>query len=173
MALKRFSLVSSGGTIDKTCKENDNLLCVGPSFAAKFLSSKSGLSSPEAVVESVRKDSLLMSGDDRETLLRDVLGVPSSSVLVTHGTDTMDVTSDFLSAELARIGSDKVVVMTGAMTPASIDMEFAVANVSFACGLLVSGGLSPGVYLAFDGDVFPAGEFEKDKGHRCFRRKRK
>jgi len=114
----------------------------------------------------MQKDSLDMTEQDRETILRVVAdALPSSdAVIVVHGTDTLSKTGDSLHAGLENLSIP--VILTGAMRPYEFRDSDAQQNVTEA--LLAARLLPAGVYtvlhnriLSFPGVVKDrrAGEF--------------
>src|SRR5262249_40380372 len=111
---------------------------------------------PFEILEALRKDSLDLTDDDRDSLFRQVAGVKSSRVVMTHGTDTMTVT-----AEKLRSIPGKTIVLTGALMPA----RFSESDASFNLGMAFATVqvAPPGVYIVMNGEVFPAGTVRKDR----------
>jgi len=95
----------------------------------------------------MRKDSLDMTADDRQ-LVRDRIEASDSRLfLITHGTDTMPETAKTLAGL-----TDKVIVLTGSMTPARFRASDAEFNIGCAVGALFS--QPAGVFIAMNGRVF-------------------
>ncbi len=95
-------------------------------------------------------DSLEMTDTDREIIGHNCKRSQFDKILITHGTDTMVKTAEFL----ANYGlSDKTVVLTGAMVPyafgTSSDGFF---NLGSALAFLQT--LPPGVYVVMNGRYF-------------------
>jgi len=104
-------------------------------------------------------DSLEISDLDRENILNNCRRVATDQILITHGTDTMEVTA----AYLAKAGiKDKTIVLTGAMIPyafgSSSDGFF---NLGSALAFVQS--LPPGVYVAMNGRYFTWEEVRKNR----------
>jgi L-asparaginase len=76
-------------------------------------------------------DSLHMTDDHRQDVLRACREAPESSLVVVHGTDTMAETARVLGQ--AELG--KTVVFTGAMIPYSVQGSDALFNLGFALAL--------------------------------------
>lgn len=96
-------------------------------------------------------DSLDMTDTDRQILAHSCRSCQHDKILITHGTDTMVKTAEFLAhANL----SDKTIILTGAMVPyafgTSSDGFF---NLGSALAFLQT--LPPGVYVAMNGRYFP------------------
>ena len=98
------------------------------------------------LINIIHKDSLEMNEDDRTLMLQTIEQSDASKVLIIHGTDTMDVTANFLSLHVKH----KVVVLTGAMVPFSIDTVEATVNFSMALGSLHVRSEN-GIYIAMHG----------------------
>jgi L-asparaginase len=103
-----------------------------------------------------RKDSLEMTADDRAAIRRACEEAPENLILVTHGTDTMCETAEALDGI-----PGKTIVLTGALAPARFRVTDAVFNLGLALGAVQS--MAPGVYLAMNGTVFPAGKVRKNR----------
>jgi len=113
----------------------------------------------------IYKDSLEMDDADRETLGEAVRSVGDSSVVVVHGTDTMDLSA----AHLASLELEKVIVLTGAMVPFSIDPVEATANLAMAMGL-AQANERRGVYICMQGIFAPFEQIRKNREEGTFER---
>jgi len=110
----------------------------------------------------IYKDSLEFSDKDRQELLEAVRNIDGPVVIV-HGTDTMDVSAQFLAKNL----TDRLVVFTGAMVPFSIDPVEASANLTLAIAAArLLGGR--GVYIAMHGLVAPYHQIYKNRNKGIF-----
>jgi L-asparaginase len=85
--------------------------------------------------------------------------------VITHGTDTVTETA----AALQSI-TGKSMVLTGALSPARFKSTDAVFNVGMAVAAVQL--VSPGVYIAMNGEVFAAGEVVKNRDANRFERVR-
>jgi L-asparaginase len=91
----------------------------------------------------------------------DAIGAhPEADVIVSHGTDTMAYTGAALSQALA--GSGRRVILCGAMVPLGMQGD-AEANLDLAID--AARAAAPGVWLAFDGRLWPAGALVKTDSH--------
>ena len=106
----------------------------------------------------IHKDSLDMSEEDRELIVQTIQASSAIRVLIVHGTDTMDVTATFLALHV----KDKIISLTGAMVPFSIDTVEATANFMMALGDLHVREKN-GVYLAMHGAVASHGNIYKNR----------
>ena len=95
-------------------------------------------------------DSLEITDLDRENIVNNCRGIDTNQVIITHGTDTMVKTAEYLAK--ANI-QGKTIVLTGAMIPyafgSSSDGFF---NLGSALAFVQS--LPPGVYVAMNGRYF-------------------
>lgn len=148
-------IFSCGGTIDKVYFDAQSEFEVGePQIDEIFQRANIGF---EYSVESLmRKDSLDMVASDRELLRKRIADSPRHHFLVTHGTDTMPLTAQHLLGL-----AEKVIVLTGSMTPARFQHTDAEFNIGLAVGALVS--QPPGVYVAMNGLVFPGDRVRKNR----------
>jgi L-asparaginase len=154
--------ITTGGTIDKIYFDAISQFEVGDSQVRHIL--QEGLARFDFdVVPLFQKDSLEMTDDDRATL-RDYIAADDATLyVITHGTDTMTETADFLG-EL----EDKSIVLTGALSPARFRSSDAVFNIGMAVAAVQL--VSPGVYIAMSGQVFPAGKVRKNRDENRFER---
>jgi len=106
----------------------------------------------------IYKDSLDMDAEDRKMIANIIKESTEKKFLIVHGTDTMDLTAEFLS----EIFSDKSIVLTGAMRPFSIDPIEASFNLGMAIGFLNNSDES-GVFLCMSGYVRAVGQIEKNR----------
>jgi len=106
----------------------------------------------------IHKDSLEMTEEDRELIVKTIQTSSCRKVLIVHGTDTMDVTATFLALHI----KDKVITLTGAMVPFSISTVEATSNFMMALGDMMSREKN-GVYLAMHGAVAIHGSIYKNR----------
>lgn len=156
----RIRVIATGGTIDKVYFDAASTYEVGEPQIGPLL--RDSNVTFDFVVESVlQKDSLAMTDADRALIRTRVEASPENLILITHGTDTMTQTA----ARLEGL-KDKVIVLTGAMQPARFRDSDAVFNVGCAIGALQA--LAPGVYIAMNGVVAPAGTVKKNRAQSRF-----
>ena len=147
--------ITTGGTIDKIYFDALSQFEVGDSLVKHILTD--GLVEFDYdIVPILQKDSLEMTDEDRQTLYDVIAKDDSKHFIITHGTDTMPETADKL-ADL----SGKTIVLTGALTPARFRTTDAVFNIGMAVAAVQA--CEPGVYIAMNGQVFPAGEVRKNR----------
>lgn len=165
--MKKLIVLTTGGTIEKVYDEADGALKNGPSIFRENILSHLRLPNYEIqVYEVFSKDSLDIDAEGRAFLKQAVSlelnrGIP---LLIIHGTDTMDVSAEYLKDE---IGAPAVpVVFTGAMKPIQMRDSDALQNVAEA--ILATQLLKPGFYISFHGEVFEAGRCVKDRQRMTF-----
>ena len=87
-----ITVVTTGGTIDKLYFDALSEYQVGESVVRKLLAI-GNVRYPFEIIEALRKDSLELTDADRDDLYRRVAALPTSRVVMTHGTDSMAVTA--------------------------------------------------------------------------------
>jgi L-asparaginase len=102
-------------------------------------------------------DSLDMDDDDRAVILGQCRKCPSERIVVTHGTDTLEVTARLLGEAI----TDKTVVLTGAMIPFAFGSSDGLFNLGSALAFAQS--LPHGVYVAMNGRCFAWDNVRKNK----------
>src|SRR5262245_19518890 len=110
----RIAILTTGGTIEKTYDETDGSLRNVRSVLGVILE---GLRLPDLVfthVPVMKKDSLDMTAEDRDTILGAVKAALGAhdGILVIHGTDTLSETGHHLQQNLKELSIP--VVLTGA-----------------------------------------------------------
>jgi L-asparaginase len=156
----RIRFLTTGGTIDKVYFDALSQFEVGDSPIKQVLTD--GLVDIEYdIVPLLQKDSLEMTDADRQHLHEFVAGDDAERYVITHGTDTMPETAEVL-ADI----SAKTIILTGALTPARFRSTDAVFNIGMA--VAAAQVCAPGVYIAMNGQVFPAGEVRKNRAENRF-----
>ena len=102
-------------------------------------------------------DSLQMTDENRQLILRRCAECPEDRIVITHGTDTMEQTA----AVLGRSMSNKVIVLTGAMVPYQFGSSDGMFNLGTA--LAFAQALPHGVYVAMNGQCFPWDRVRKNR----------
>ena len=152
--------ITTGGTIDKIYFDDLSRFEVGKSQIQHVLT-EGRVEFDYEVTSLLQKDSLEMTDEDRLKLRDFIAGDEASRYIVTHGTDTMPETADALDGL-----DDKTIVLTGALTPARFKTTDAIFNVGMAVAAVQTA--EPGVYIAMNGQVFPAGEVRKNRSENRF-----
>jgi len=99
-----------------------------------------------------------MTNHDRLELLGTINLSSYQNIIVVHGTDTMDITAEYLAeAEL-----EKTILITGAMVPYSIDPVEATANLCAAYGYLQTLD-KEGVFISMNGLFASSEKLKKNR----------
>jgi L-asparaginase len=149
-----ITIFTTGGTIDKTYFDQKSTYQVGEPQASGVLE-RANVVVDYDVTSIMQKDSLDLDDSDREIIREAIVAERSGRIIVTHGTDTMIATAEFLQNI-----PDKTVVLTGSMYPAQYRDSDAVFNLG--CALVGAQILRPGVYIAMNGRIFDPGTSVKN-----------
>jgi L-asparaginase len=154
----KITIINTGGTFNKRYNPLKGLLEVPSDNLAldKILASCHNVEFE--IKNIVSKDSLDMNDEDRQIITDAIKKSTNDKIIVIHGTDTVDLTSEFLYKEI----DNKKIVFTGAMVPISIDEVEATMNFSLALGFL-SANVDNGIYIAMHGVVVAHSKLKKDK----------
>lgn len=147
-------VVTTGGTIDKVYFDARSHYEVGESVVDDVLR-QARVRHPWTLLPVLRKDSLELDDADRAAIRAAIEAQPAHRVVVTHGTDTMTATARVL-ADLP----GRTIVLTGSLAPARFAETDAIFNVGMAFAAAQT--LPEGVYIAMNGQVFPAAAVRKD-----------
>ena len=153
--MTNLQIFTTGGTIDKVYFDALSEFQVGESPLAAILR-EANVGFDYALTSLMRKDSLELTDTDRDAIKDAVTACTCDRILITHGTDTMAQTGQHLMP-----CPDKTIILTGAMQPARLRSTDAIFNVGFA--IAAARLQPPGVYLAMNGQVFPADQVRKDR----------
>lgn len=148
-------IITTGGTIDKVYFDAKGGYEVGAPMVHEILS-RAHVPGPVTVTELLRKDSLELTDQDRTAIRTAIAAADDPQVIITHGTDTMVET-----AQVLRDLPGRTIVLTGALQPG----RFMDSDASFNLGMAVAAVqiLAPGVWLAVNGRVYPAGSVRKNR----------
>lgn len=144
--MQKILIINTGGTFNKVYNPLKGELEVPKDGIAPEAILRYFYNTNYKLINIIHKDSLEMNEDDRILMLQTIEQSDASKVLIIHGTDTMDITARFLGLHVKH----KVVVLTGAMVPFSIDTVEATANFSMALGSLHVRDEN-GIYIAMHG----------------------
>jgi len=159
----KVTIINTGGTFNKRYNPIKGQLEVPSDSIALDKILASCFNVEYEVINIVSKDSLDMTDIDRELIVNSVKNSKNENIIIIHGTDTVDLTSQFLRKQI----SDKKIVFTGAMIPMSIDEVEATMNFSQALGFL-SANVENGIYLAMHGVVLDASKLIKNRAEGKF-----
>ena len=170
MKKRRITLITTGGTIEKTYDEHSGELVNRRSIVRTMLRRLRLENAEVSIVELMSKDSLHLNAADREKIVAAVRTFASigddeqNSVVVLHGTDTLDITGQIIQEKLPDL---KVpVVLTGAIRPFSMKRSDALQNLTEA--ILSTAFLPAGVYCVAHGQVLPFPGVRKDRERQTF-----
>ncbi len=156
-------ILTTGGTIDKVYFDAKSDYQVGNTIIGTLMD-QAQVTHPYEVREVLQKDSLEFTDADRELIWDEIVKHDTTKVVITHGTDTMTETAQYLQDI-----PDKTIVMTGSLAPARFQSSDAMFNVGMAIAAVQV--LDYGVYLAMNGTVFNASEVIKNPETNSFERK--
>jgi len=152
--------ITTGGTIDKIYFDAMSQFEVGDSQIQHILT-EGLVSFDHDIVAMFQKDSLELTDDDRNELCRFIKDDDATHYVISHGTDSMAKTAAALRDIVG-----KRIVLTGALTPARFKTTDAVFNVGMAVAAVQT--VEPGVYVAMSGQVFTAGDVQKNRAENRF-----
>ena len=153
--MNKILFIQTGGTIDKDYPKKTGGYAFEiekPAFARILRKVNFADFSTESAC---RKDSQDITDEDRNNLLKICQNAVENKIIITHGTDTIIETANFLKAV-----KNKTIVLTGAFLPERFQESDAEFNIGFAMG--ICSAISSGVYIAIGGKVFPADRCVRD-----------
>ena len=157
---KTIAVLTTGGTFDKIYFDAKSKFEIGDSIVSALLD-QGVVNHPYEITEIMRKDSLELGEKEREQIRNAVKATGTNLVVITHGTDTMTETAEYLGDF-----PEKVIVLTGALSPARFSDTDALFNLGMAFGAVQS--KSPGVYIAMNGTIFDARHVKKNRALNTF-----
>jgi L-asparaginase len=158
--MKKLLIVTTGGTIDKIYFDDMSDYQIGEPLIGQILEQLQ-VGFEFEVKAILRKDSLHVTDDDRQTIHDVIVASDAGHVLVTHGTDSM-VKTALLLADIPA----KTIVLTGALNPARFRDSDAVFNIGCAVGAVQT--LSAGAWIAMNGCIWNPKTVRKNRGKNCF-----
>ena len=160
--MKKVLIISTGGTFNKKYDPTSGELEVDKTSEALEEIASKWLCEFE-ILNIIGKDSLEITNHDRLELLSTIHQSSYDNIILIHGTDTMDITAEYLSdSEI-----DKTIVLTGAMVPYSIDATEATANLASAYGYINALEVH-GIFIAMNGVIGTYDTVKKDRKKGCF-----
>jgi len=161
MTPQAIQIFVTGGTFDKEYNELTGELFFKESHVADML--RLGRCRLEIAIDTLMMiDSLEMTDEGRGLVLERCLRCPSDRIVITHGTDSMELTA----AVLGRGISGKTIVLTGAMVPYQFGSSDGMFNLGTALAFVQT--LEPGVYVAMNGRCFPWHSVTKNREQGVF-----
>lgn len=107
-------------------------------------------------------DSLEMTDIDRKQIVEHCTTCAENRIVVTHGTDTMEITAQVLG----KAALNKTIMLTGAMVPYKFGSSDGLFNLGSALAFVQS--LPAGVYVAMNGRYFDWDNVRKNKASGIF-----
>ena len=145
--MKKIAMFATGGTFDKEYNELNGELYFKQTQLPEMLAlGRSRV--PVRIQTLMMKDSLRMTGADRRIIATACQQARERMIVITHGTDTMELTAGYLAKKVA----GKTVVLTGAMVPYKFGSSDGLFNLGSALALVQV--LPPGIYVAMNGRFF-------------------
>jgi L-asparaginase len=158
----RIRILVTGGTFDKEYDELSGRLFFKDTHLPEML--RRGRCMLDVQLETVMMiDSLEMDEAGRARIVMRAIGCEEKSIVISHGTDTMVETARALAAADVR---EKTIVLTGAMVPYAFGSSDGLFNLGSALSFVQV--LSPGVYVAMNGQHFRWDTVRKNKATGCF-----
>ncbi len=165
--MRHITLITTGGTIEKTYDEQSGQLLNRRSIVQRMLRRLRLEDTNIGIIELMSKDSLHMTDDDRRRITEVVMATagtranpgPTGGVVILHGTDTLCVTGEALAAAIA--DPPVAIVLTGAMRPYEMVQSDALQNLTEA--IFATTVMKPGVYAAAHGRALRFPGVTKDR----------
>ena len=147
MDTERIRILATGGTFDKEYDELTGELYFKDSHLRDML--RLGRCHLNVEIRTLMMiDSLRMTDADRQSILEQCLRAEERRIVITHGTDSMELTA----AVLGRNVTGKTIVLTGAMVPYTFGSSDGLFNLGTALAFVQT--LPAGVYVAMNGRYF-------------------
>ncbi|MBQ7528557.1 asparaginase [bacterium] len=142
-----IKILVTGGTFDKEYDELHGKLYFKNTHLPEMLDLGRNHISVE-IRNLMMVDSLDLTDEDRELIYKYCQKSSEDRIIITHGTDTMEVTAKYLGEKI----KDKTIVLTGAMIPYAFGSSDGLFNLGSAIAFVQT--LPHGVYIAMNGRYF-------------------
>ncbi len=153
---EKIKIFITGGTFDKEYNEQTGKLYFKNSHIYELL--ELGRCRLDVDIETLMMvDSIEMSKTERNYIIQKCIEEPIKQIIITHGTDTMVKTARIL----AEADIEKTIVLSGAMIPVRFGSSDGLFNMGSALSFVQV--LSPGVYIAMNGQIFNQENVRKNK----------
>ncbi len=177
--MRRITLVTTGGTIEKTYDESSGDLVNRRSIVHRMLEELRLEDTEVNILEVMSKDSLDLTDEDRGRIVAMVRAggaaglqqgtAPTSEaatdgMVILHGTDTLEMTGECLHRQIEQPVIP--IVLTGAIRPFEMKRSDALQNLTEA--IFAAGMLEPGVYCVAHGRALRFPGVRKDPRNRTF-----
>ena len=161
--IKYIKIFATGGTFDKEFNEINGDLYFKKTNLFELL--ELGRSQVDLKIETLMMvDSLQMTNTERQYILEKCKKEKTDKIIITHGTDTMVKTAEFVAKHI----KDKIIILTGAMIPIKFGSSDGLFNLGSA--LSFAQVLDPGVYITMNGQYFYWDNVRKNKKLGIFER---
>jgi L-asparaginase len=146
----------TGGTFDKEYNELNGQLYFKDTHLSDLL--EMGRNKvPVEIRTLMMVDSLEMTDEDRGLIVHQCKNCDEDKIVITHGTDTMELTARILGASI----NNKTIILTGAMIPIKFGSSDGLFNLGSALAFVQT--LLTGVYVAMNGRYFNWDNVRKNK----------
>jgi L-asparaginase len=166
--MRHITLISTGGTIEKTYDELSGSLSNARSVVPFMLKR---LRLEDTIVNTIQllsKDSLDINDEERIRIVETarLLGCSAGcdGVVILHGTDTLTTTGELIHERI--IEPPVPIILTGAMRPYEMKRSDALQNLTEA--IFAAGVLEPGVYVVAHGRALRFPGVTKDRTRSTF-----
>ena len=129
--MKKILIINTGGTFNKVYNPLTGSLDIELTGRAIKSIAKAWLTKFK-ILNIIGKDSLDMTDEDRELIIKKIQKVKEKNIIIVHGTDTMDKTAKYLD----KANLNKKIILTGSMLPYSINPIESVSNLCSSYGYL-------------------------------------
>ncbi|MCA9304440.1 MAG: asparaginase [Phycisphaerales bacterium] len=168
--MQQITLISTGGTIEKTYDEHAGTLANRSSVVQEMLRLLRLEDTTINTMQLMSKDSLEMTDADRERIIgaiRLIIGTKEdptdcTGVVILHGTDTLCETGNAIYEGIPDLHAP--VILTGAMRPFEMKRSDALQNLTES--LFAASTFDPGVWVAAHGRAlkFPGPVKDRSRG---------
>jgi L-asparaginase len=158
--MRRLKIITTGGTIDKLYFDDASEYKIGQPVIGDLLSAFNVAFKFE-ILSLMKKDSLHMTDDDRDLIKKVIEKSEEKHFLIPHGTDTMVDTAHYLSQI-----EGKIIVLTGALTPARFQNTDAIFNIG--CAIAAVQTLKSGAWVIMNGKVWNPDHVIKNRDENRF-----
>ncbi len=157
----KIRLYITGGTFDKEYDELTGQLFFQDSHVREML--RRGRCKLDLEIRTLMMiDSQDMNDVDRDSIAKNCLESSTDRLVITHGTDTLEITARHLGERV----EDKVVILVGAMIPYTFGSSDGMFNLGSA--LAFAQTLPPGVYVVMNGRCFTWDNVRKNRSSGVF-----
>ena len=151
-----IKIIVTGGTFDKEYNELTGELFFNKTHVSEML--RLGRSRIELkIITLMMLDSLHITDSDIKIILDECQRSEEDKILITHGTDKMVKTAEFLAQHI----KNKTIVLTGAIVPYAFGSSDGMFNLGSALAFVQT--LPCGVYITMNGKYFQYDNVRKNK----------